>query len=196
MLQMLELIFWTWLRLWSLPKASSTSLWEKLICKQTLFLFSFCDFPVFPKMLSPPVDLDHLWPDSTAETMAKVSSHVPRFFHFFKQLLKDERYDLKTGILHVCVFQDASSNTEQNKRRTCSPGGSVQNPPQRSSHCSAATVRFTPNVQHILSVMQLIPVCMCVCSEDAAMEPLDACRIHGHIYINKVAGNLHITVGK
>ncbi|CAG02401.1 unnamed protein product [Tetraodon nigroviridis] len=31
--------------------------------------------------------------------------------------------------------------------------------------------------------------------EDAAVEPLNACRIHGHIYINKVAGNLHITVG-
>ncbi|XP_042367582.1 endoplasmic reticulum-Golgi intermediate compartment protein 2-like [Plectropomus leopardus] len=32
--------------------------------------------------------------------------------------------------------------------------------------------------------------------EDASMEPLDACRIHGHVYVNKVAGNLHITVGK
>lgn len=26
--------------------------------------------------------------------------------------------------------------------------------------------------------------------------PLDACRIHGHLYVNKVAGNFHITVGK
>uniref|UniRef100_A0A3P9QG89 Endoplasmic reticulum-Golgi intermediate compartment protein n=1 Tax=Poecilia reticulata TaxID=8081 RepID=A0A3P9QG89_POERE len=32
--------------------------------------------------------------------------------------------------------------------------------------------------------------------EDAPNEPLDACRIHGHAYVNKVAGNLHITVGK
>ncbi|CAJ1054704.1 endoplasmic reticulum-Golgi intermediate compartment protein 2-like [Xyrichtys novacula] len=32
--------------------------------------------------------------------------------------------------------------------------------------------------------------------EDASMEPLTACRIHGHVYVNKVAGNLHITVGK
>uniref|UniRef100_A0A3Q3M1F1 Endoplasmic reticulum-Golgi intermediate compartment protein n=1 Tax=Mastacembelus armatus TaxID=205130 RepID=A0A3Q3M1F1_9TELE len=32
--------------------------------------------------------------------------------------------------------------------------------------------------------------------EDASMEPLNACRIHGHVYVNKVAGNLHITVGK
>uniref|UniRef100_A0A7N6B8L7 Endoplasmic reticulum-Golgi intermediate compartment protein n=1 Tax=Anabas testudineus TaxID=64144 RepID=A0A7N6B8L7_ANATE len=31
---------------------------------------------------------------------------------------------------------------------------------------------------------------------DASMEPLNACRIHGHAYVNKVAGNLHITVGK
>uniref|UniRef100_A0A8C6TIV8 Endoplasmic reticulum-Golgi intermediate compartment protein n=1 Tax=Neogobius melanostomus TaxID=47308 RepID=A0A8C6TIV8_9GOBI len=26
--------------------------------------------------------------------------------------------------------------------------------------------------------------------------PLNACRIHGHLYVNKVAGNFHITVGK
>uniref|UniRef100_A0A3Q3JVB3 Endoplasmic reticulum-Golgi intermediate compartment protein n=1 Tax=Monopterus albus TaxID=43700 RepID=A0A3Q3JVB3_MONAL len=32
--------------------------------------------------------------------------------------------------------------------------------------------------------------------EDLSMEPLNACRIHGHVYVNKVAGNLHITVGK
>ncbi|KAM9327609.1 endoplasmic reticulum-Golgi intermediate compartment protein 2-like isoform 1-T1 [Pholidichthys leucotaenia] len=32
--------------------------------------------------------------------------------------------------------------------------------------------------------------------EDALVEPLNACRIHGHVYVNKVAGNLHITVGK
>uniref|UniRef100_A0A4W6C4U3 Endoplasmic reticulum-Golgi intermediate compartment protein n=1 Tax=Lates calcarifer TaxID=8187 RepID=A0A4W6C4U3_LATCA len=29
--------------------------------------------------------------------------------------------------------------------------------------------------------------------EDTSMEPLNACRIHGHVYVNKVAGNLHIT---
>nr|XP_043877459.1 endoplasmic reticulum-Golgi intermediate compartment protein 2-like isoform X2 [Solea senegalensis] len=32
--------------------------------------------------------------------------------------------------------------------------------------------------------------------EDASVQPLSACRIHGHVYVNKVAGNLHITVGK
>ncbi|CAL8339475.1 unnamed protein product [Arctogadus glacialis] len=32
--------------------------------------------------------------------------------------------------------------------------------------------------------------------EGASLEPLSACRIHGHIYVNKVAGNFHITVGK
>uniref|UniRef100_A0A8C5FJ29 Endoplasmic reticulum-Golgi intermediate compartment protein n=1 Tax=Gadus morhua TaxID=8049 RepID=A0A8C5FJ29_GADMO len=30
--------------------------------------------------------------------------------------------------------------------------------------------------------------------EGASLEPLSACRIHGHIYVNKVAGNFHITV--
>lgn len=32
-------------------------------------------------------------------------------------------------------------------------------------------------------------------SEDNAAS-LSACRIHGHLYVNKVAGNFHITVGK
>ncbi|XP_040201475.1 endoplasmic reticulum-Golgi intermediate compartment protein 2 [Rana temporaria] len=32
--------------------------------------------------------------------------------------------------------------------------------------------------------------------EHPPTEPLSACRIHGHLEINKVAGNFHITVGK
>lgn len=32
-------------------------------------------------------------------------------------------------------------------------------------------------------------------NEDGS-APLNACRIHGHLYVNKVAGNFHITVGK
>merc|ERR1719419_171502 len=32
-------------------------------------------------------------------------------------------------------------------------------------------------------------------SQDSS-TPLSACRIHGHLYVNKVAGNFHITVGK
>ncbi|XP_028263221.1 endoplasmic reticulum-Golgi intermediate compartment protein 2-like [Parambassis ranga] len=32
-------------------------------------------------------------------------------------------------------------------------------------------------------------------SEDSSTS-LNACRIHGHLYVNKVAGNFHITVGK
>ncbi|XP_056133340.1 endoplasmic reticulum-Golgi intermediate compartment protein 2-like isoform X2 [Lampris incognitus] len=32
--------------------------------------------------------------------------------------------------------------------------------------------------------------------EDVSLEPLKACRIHGPVYVNKVAGNFHITVGK
>ncbi|CAL9682847.1 unnamed protein product [Knipowitschia caucasica] len=32
--------------------------------------------------------------------------------------------------------------------------------------------------------------------EDGATEPRDSCRIHGYVYVNKVAGNFHITVGK
>ncbi|XP_006140312.1 endoplasmic reticulum-Golgi intermediate compartment protein 2 isoform X2 [Tupaia chinensis] len=32
--------------------------------------------------------------------------------------------------------------------------------------------------------------------EDGSLQPPDACRIHGHLYVNKVAGNFHITVGK
>uniref|UniRef100_A0A4W5PNT1 Endoplasmic reticulum-Golgi intermediate compartment protein n=1 Tax=Hucho hucho TaxID=62062 RepID=A0A4W5PNT1_9TELE len=32
--------------------------------------------------------------------------------------------------------------------------------------------------------------------EDSPSQSPAACRIHGHIYVNKVAGNFHITVGK
>uniref|UniRef100_A0A673GHV2 Endoplasmic reticulum-Golgi intermediate compartment protein n=1 Tax=Sinocyclocheilus rhinocerous TaxID=307959 RepID=A0A673GHV2_9TELE len=32
--------------------------------------------------------------------------------------------------------------------------------------------------------------------EDDPTHPLNACRIHGYLYVNKVAGNFHITVGK
>ncbi|XP_074087648.1 endoplasmic reticulum-Golgi intermediate compartment protein 2-like [Macrotis lagotis] len=32
--------------------------------------------------------------------------------------------------------------------------------------------------------------------EDNSLQPPDACRIHGHLYVNEVAGNFHITVGK
>lgn len=31
---------------------------------------------------------------------------------------------------------------------------------------------------------------------DDSSSSLSACRIHGHVYVNKVAGNFHITVGK
>ncbi|KAM3832516.1 endoplasmic reticulum-Golgi intermediate compartment protein 2 isoform 2-T3 [Vipera latastei] len=32
--------------------------------------------------------------------------------------------------------------------------------------------------------------------EDHPVQSADACRIHGHLYVNKVAGNFHVTVGK
>ena len=32
--------------------------------------------------------------------------------------------------------------------------------------------------------------------EDDSSQPPDACRIRGHLYVNKVAGNFHITLGK
>lgn len=32
--------------------------------------------------------------------------------------------------------------------------------------------------------------------EDNPSQPMEACRIHGHLFVNKVAGNFHITVGK
>lgn len=40
------------------------------------------------------------------------------------------------------------------------------------------------------------PSISCYNREDDLSQPPDACRIHGHLYVNKVAGNFHITVGK
>lgn len=34
------------------------------------------------------------------------------------------------------------------------------------------------------------------CHRDDGSASLNACRIHGHLFVNKVAGNFHITVGK
>lgn len=38
--------------------------------------------------------------------------------------------------------------------------------------------------------------CFYLNREDNSLQSPDACRIHGHLYVNKVAGNFHITVGK
>uniref|UniRef100_A0A3B1IEJ8 Endoplasmic reticulum-Golgi intermediate compartment protein n=1 Tax=Astyanax mexicanus TaxID=7994 RepID=A0A3B1IEJ8_ASTMX len=45
------------------------------------------------------------------------------------------------------------------------------------------------------SIMRGAPTALPPRSDDPT-QPLNACRIHGHLYVNKVAGNFHITVGK
>ncbi|KAM9327610.1 endoplasmic reticulum-Golgi intermediate compartment protein 2-like isoform 2-T2 [Pholidichthys leucotaenia] len=60
----------------------------------------------------------------------------------------------------------------------------------------AETMIMSNGLQYEPVIFELTPQQRLWQREDALVEPLNACRIHGHVYVNKVAGNLHITVGK
>ncbi|TWW64801.1 Endoplasmic reticulum-Golgi intermediate compartment protein 2 [Takifugu flavidus] len=60
----------------------------------------------------------------------------------------------------------------------------------------AETMITSNGLQYEPTIFDLTPQQRLWQRKDAAMEPHNACRIYGHIYVNKVAGNLHITVGK
>ncbi|XP_054876382.1 endoplasmic reticulum-Golgi intermediate compartment protein 2-like isoform X2 [Poeciliopsis prolifica] len=68
---------------------------------------------------------------------------------------------------------------------------------QRTLHLLQSRLREEHALQEVLykTLLQGAPTALPP-REDAPNEPLTACRIHGHAYVNKVAGNLHITVGK
>lgn len=74
-------------------------------------------------------------------------------------------------------------------------------PQQRIWHRTLLLIQSRLGEQHSLqdvlykTVLKGVPTALPP-REDAASEPLIACRIHGHVYVNKVAGNFHITVGK
>ena len=79
-------------------------------------------------------------------------------------------------------------------------------PPGQSGCYVASTIPFcTVGLQcnsskYVVITRSVYCVCVCVCvcvlREHSPTEPLRACRIHGHVYVNKVAGNFHVTVGK
>lgn len=48
----------------------------------------------------------------------------------------------------------------------------------------------------LVNILKYSLCCLCLNREDNSLQSPDACRIHGHLYVNKVAGNFHITVGK
>ncbi|XP_013859724.1 endoplasmic reticulum-Golgi intermediate compartment protein 2 isoform X1 [Austrofundulus limnaeus] len=68
---------------------------------------------------------------------------------------------------------------------------------QRTLHLIQSRLREEHALQEVLykTLLKGAPTALPP-REDESVEPLDACRIHGHVYVNKVAGNLHITVGK
>ncbi|KAJ3596340.1 hypothetical protein NHX12_002748 [Muraenolepis orangiensis] len=74
-------------------------------------------------------------------------------------------------------------------------------PQQRFWHMTLQHVqerlREEHSLQHVLfkSLMKDSPSSLPP-REDQPDQPPAACRIHGHLYVNKVAGNFHITVGK
>ncbi|KAK5876571.1 hypothetical protein CesoFtcFv8_025910 [Champsocephalus esox] len=66
-------------------------------------------------------------------------------------------------------------------------GGPTALPPRSVTSCKQALFCF------ILYANIVQPV---RCVADKQLKPLNACWVHGHVYVNKVAGNLHVTVGK
>ncbi|CAL8263914.1 unnamed protein product [Merluccius merluccius] len=74
-------------------------------------------------------------------------------------------------------------------------------PQQRFWHMTLQHIqerlREEHSLQHVLfkSLMKDSPSSLPP-REDQPSHPPAACRIHGHLYVNKVAGNFHITVGK
>lgn len=74
-------------------------------------------------------------------------------------------------------------------------------PQQRLWHRTLLLIQNRLREEHSLqdvlfkSVMKGAPTALPP-REDSPTQTLDACRIHGYLYVNKVAGNFHITVGK
>uniref|UniRef100_A0A4W3GI04 Endoplasmic reticulum-Golgi intermediate compartment protein n=1 Tax=Callorhinchus milii TaxID=7868 RepID=A0A4W3GI04_CALMI len=74
-------------------------------------------------------------------------------------------------------------------------------PSQRRWQRALEKVRRKVQEEHSLqdllfkSVFKGFPTALPHREEDLS-KPYDACRIHGHLHVNKVAGNFHITVGK
>ncbi|KTG33046.1 hypothetical protein cypCar_00050014, partial [Cyprinus carpio] len=60
----------------------------------------------------------------------------------------------------------------------------------------AETMVASDGLQYEPVIFELSPQQRLWHREDDPTQPLNACRIHGHLYVNKVAGNFHITVGK
>ncbi|XP_014063663.1 endoplasmic reticulum-Golgi intermediate compartment protein 2 isoform X2 [Salmo salar] len=60
----------------------------------------------------------------------------------------------------------------------------------------AETMITSNGIQYEPVIFELTPQQKLWHREVTASEPLSACRIHGHVYVNKVAGNFHVTVGK
>ncbi|XP_028814260.1 endoplasmic reticulum-Golgi intermediate compartment protein 2 [Denticeps clupeoides] len=74
-------------------------------------------------------------------------------------------------------------------------------PQQRLWHRTLLLIQNRLREEHALqdvlfkSVLKGAPTALPPREEDPD-QPLSSCRIHGHLYVNKVAGNFHITVGK
>uniref|UniRef100_A0A674NSQ0 Endoplasmic reticulum-Golgi intermediate compartment protein n=1 Tax=Takifugu rubripes TaxID=31033 RepID=A0A674NSQ0_TAKRU len=61
-------------------------------------------------------------------------------------------------------------------------------------HCSFTL--YSSTLLHIIVIAFLTVKSFTSNFRDDSSTSLHACRIHGHLYVNKVAGNFHITVGK
>lgn len=93
----------------------------------------------------------------------------------------------------------AHSGASQSGALSAEPDVQVCN--KRTIHCSKSKVKtwgefvIRMNTQYDTEHFQLFYLHFPSFSDDGSSSPR-ACRIHGHLYVNKVAGNFHITIGK
>lgn len=116
--------------------------------------------------------------------------------------------------------QDSSAHSGASESGARSSGCALQGCNKSSSSCSVSQVQDPQNKQFSVWDWQMVVKTFSVINQEvfnlpsmliklsplhcASLFPhsedsstsLNACRIHGHLYVNKVAGNFHITVGK
>lgn len=100
-------------------------------------------------------------------------------------------------------FQDSAAHSGASENWTFSSGHNLQDSIKGSATCPVSEVwdyqkistnrRQEHKVKRPLNSDDVISPRFH--SDDSATS-FNACRIHGHMYVNKVAGNFHITVGK
>uniref|UniRef100_A0A7N6BQV5 Endoplasmic reticulum-Golgi intermediate compartment protein n=1 Tax=Anabas testudineus TaxID=64144 RepID=A0A7N6BQV5_ANATE len=188
---------------------------RRLTKKKALTLVKELD--AFPKV--PESYVESTASGGTVSVIAFTLMAVLAFLEFFVYRSTWMRYEyelvnktLMTKVLlcvNLCVFMnvdigadvlDLAETMVANDGLKYEPVNFELSPHQRLWHMTLLHIQERLRVEHSLqdvifkSALKGAPPALPP-SEDHPAS-LSACRIHGHLYVNKVAGNFHITVGK